>query len=156
VSYDCSLVFVPEGEDEVAEYDWENFPPSKIKGAKNSFTIIDECSGIEGKLITRNAFIHGQVNGLVFAENVCIEKTGRVQGVIFCRNLTVFGSAQANIICDNIFVRSGGSLSAILKYRNLTIEPGGSVGGKFERRLVIEGKAAQESDRPAPRAALFG
>jgi cytoskeletal protein CcmA (bactofilin family) len=139
VTYDCSLVYVPQHEGEVAEYDWESFPPSKVSGGKNGFTIIDEYSGIEGKLIARNAFIHGQVQGLVFAENVTIEKTGRVNGVIFCRNLTVFGNVQGNIICDSIFVRSSGVLSAMLKYKNLRIEPGGSVGGKFEKRVMIDG-----------------
>ena len=140
MTYDCSLVYVPQHEGEVAEYDWETFPPSKIAGGKTGFTILDEYSGIEGKLIARNAFIHGQVQGLVFAENVTIEKTGRINGVIFCRNLTVFGNVAGNIICDSIFVRAGGVLSSVLKYKNLRIEPGGSVGGKFEKRVVIDAK----------------
>ena len=141
MTYDCSLVYVPQHEGEVAEYDWEAFPPSKVAGGKNGFTILDEYSGIEGKLIARNVFIHGQVQGLVFAENVTIEKTGRVNGVIFCRNLTVFGSVAGNIICDSIFVRTGGVLSSVLKYKNLRIEPGGTVGGKFEKRVVIDARA---------------
>jgi len=141
VTYDCSLVYVPQHEDEVAEYDWEQFPPSKVSGGKNGFTIIDEYSGIEGKLIARNAFIHGQVQGLVFAENVTIEKTGRVNGVIFCRNLTVFGKVDASIICDSIFVRTGGVMTSMLKYKNLRIEQGGAVGGKFEKRVVIDARA---------------
>jgi len=157
VTYDCSLVYVPQKEEEVADYDWANFPPSKVDSGRGSFTIIDECTGIDGKLITRNAFIHGQIDGLVFAENVTIEKTGRVRGVIFCRNLTVLGNVRANIVCDSIFVRSGGVLSAMLKYKNLKIEPGGSVGGKFERRLVIEGKSqpVTEQDDAAHRSARF-
>ncbi len=137
--YDCSLITVPQNEDDIADYDWENFPPSKVPG--RGFTILDESAAIEGKLIARNAFIHGQIQGLVFAENVTIEKTGRVSGVIFCRTLTLFGTARANIICDSIFVRSGGVLSAMLKYKSLKVEPGGSVGGKFERRVVIDGAA---------------
>lgn len=141
MTYDCSLVYVPQHEDEVAEYDWEQFPPSKVSGGKNGFTIIDEYSGIEGKLIARNAFIHGQVQGLVFAENVTIEKTGRVNGVIFCRNLTVFGKVDASIICDSIFVRTGGVMTSMLKYKNLRIEQGGAVGGKFEKRVVIDARA---------------
>ena len=141
MTYDCSLVYVPQHEDEVAEYDWEQFPPSKVSGGKNGFTIIDEYSGIEGKLIARNAFIHGQVQGLVFAENVTIEKTGRVNGVIFCRNLTVFGKVDANIICDSIFVRTGGVMTSMLKYKNLRIEQGGAVGGQFEKRVVIDARA---------------
>ncbi len=138
--YDCTRIVIPEREDEVAEYDWENFPPSRY-GARHGFTIIDEATGIEGRLITRTAFIHGQIDGLVFAENVTVEKTGRVKGVIFCRTLTVFGRVQANIICDNIHVRAGGVLSSMLKYRSLIIEPGGIVAGKFERRTLIEAKA---------------
>ena len=141
MTYDCSLVYVPQHEDEVAEYDWEQFPPSKVSGGKNGFTIIDEYSGIEGKLIARNAFIHGQVQGLVFAENVTFEKTGRVNGVIFCRNLTVFGKVDASIICDSIFVRTGGVMTSMLKYKNLRIEQGGAVGGKFEKRVVIDARA---------------
>ena len=94
-----------------------------------------------GKLIARNAFIHGQVQGLVFAENVTIEKTGRVNGVIFCRNLTVFGKVDASIICDSIFVRTGGVMTSMLKYKNLRIEQGGAVGGKFEKRVVIDARA---------------
>lgn len=138
--YDCTRIVVPEREDEVAEYDWENFPPSRY-GGRHGFTIIDEATGIEGRLITRTAFIHGQVDGLVFAENVTVEKAGRVKGVIFCRTLTVFGRVQANIVCDNIHVRAGGTLSSMLKYRSLIIEPGGNVAGKFERRTVIEARA---------------
>jgi cytoskeletal protein CcmA (bactofilin family) len=149
VTYDCASVYVPQHENEVAEYDWESFPPSKVSGGKNGFTIIDEYSGIEGKLIARNAFIHGQVRGLVFAENVTIEKTGRVKGVIFCRNLTIFGSVEANIVCDSIFVRTGGVLSSVLKYKNLRIEPGGSVGGKFEKRMVIDAKAKAQHPKAA-------
>ncbi len=136
--YDCSRIVVPQMEEDVAEYDWENFPPGKVAG--RSFTIIDESAGIEGKLIARSAYIHGQIQGLVFAETVTVEKTGRVSGVIFCRNLIVFGNVRADIVCDNIFVRPGGVLSAMLKYRNLKVEPGGSVGGRFERRVVIDGK----------------
>ncbi len=141
--YDCSRIVIPRMEEEVADYDWENFPPSKVAG--RAFTIIDESAGIEGKLIARNAFIHGQIQGLVFAENVTVEKTGRVSGVIFCRTLTVFGSVRADIVCDSIFVRAGGALSAMLKYKSLKVEPGGSVGGRFERRVVIEGRSSHRA-----------
>jgi cytoskeletal protein CcmA (bactofilin family) len=64
-----------------------------------------------------------------------------VDGVIFCRSLTVLGSVRANIVCDNILVRSGGRLAATLKYRTMKVEPGGLVGGQFERRVVIDGRA---------------
>ena len=140
--YDCSLITVPQREDEVAEYDWASFPPSKYGKGKTSFSIIDEATGIDGKLIARTTFIHGQVKGLIFAEHVTVEPTGRVDGVIFCRSLTVLGSVRANIVCDNILVRSGGRLAATLKYRTMKVEPGGLVGGQFERRVVIDGRAA--------------
>ncbi|MDB5734863.1 MAG: hypothetical protein JWP16_1222 [Alphaproteobacteria bacterium] len=148
--YDCSRVVVPQHEDDVALFDWENFPPSKFQGAKSSFTIIDECTGIDGKLIARNAFIHGQVQGLVFAEHVTVEKTGLVTGVIFCRTLTIFGKVQANIVCDSILVRDGGKLSSFLKYRALRIEQGGQVAGKFERRCVIDQQGRPQNQTEAP------
>jgi cytoskeletal protein CcmA (bactofilin family) len=141
--YDCTRIAVPQHEHEIAEYDWENFPPSRY-GGRHGFTIIDEATGIEGKLVARHAYIHGQIEGLLFAEHVVIEKTGRVKGVIFCRTLTVFGAVHANIICDNIHVRAGGTLTAVLKYRNMMVEPGGSVGGKFERRTVIDALPARK------------
>lgn len=143
--YDCTRIVVPQDEDAVAEYDWENFPPAKYHKGKTSFSIIDESTGIEGRLIARTAFIHGQVQGLVFAEHVTVEPTGRVDGVIFCRTLAVLGSVRANIVCDNILVRSGGRLSATLKYRSMKIEPGGLVGGCFERRVIIDGRARSAS-----------
>jgi cytoskeletal protein CcmA (bactofilin family) len=139
--YDCTRIIVPQSEEAVAEYDWANFPPAKFHKGKTSFSIIDESTGIEGKLIAGTAFIHGQVQGLVFAEHVTIEPTGRVDGIIFCRTLAVLGSVCANIICDNILVRSCGRLSATLKYRSMKIEPGGLVGGRFERRVIIDGRA---------------
>lgn len=144
--YDCSLIFVPQREEDVAEYDWGSFPPNKYHKSKASFSIIDESAGIEGKLIARTAFIHGQVQGLVFAEHVTIEATGRVDGVIFCRTLSVLGAVRANIVCDNVLVRSGGRLSANLKYRSMKVEPGGLVGGRFERRVVIDAKARPVAD----------
>ncbi len=135
--YDCSLITVPQREDEVADYDWENFPPSRHCKGKTSFCIIDACTGIEGKLITRTAFIHGQVHGLVFAEHVTVEPMGTVDGLIFCRTLTVLGAIHADVICDSVLVRSGGCLSATLKYRTIRIEAEGLVGGLFERRLAV-------------------
>jgi cytoskeletal protein CcmA (bactofilin family) len=141
--YDCSLIAVPQREDEVADYDWENFPPSRHCGGKTSFCIVDACTGIEGKLITRTAFVHGRVQGLVFAEHVTVEPTGRVNGVIFCRTLAVLGAIHADVICDNVRVRSGGWLSGTLKYRTIRIEAGGLVGGRFERRAVTDGRAGR-------------
>jgi len=150
VVYDCSLITVPQDEEALAEYDWENFPPRRQDNGRGSFSIIDECTGIEGKLITRQAFIHGQLQGLVFAENVVVERTGRINGVILCRTLTIFGSVKANIVCDHILVRSGGLLSANLKYRSLKVEPGGSVGGKFQRRTLVDAAPVAPAGMPVP------
>lgn len=140
--YDCSRVVVPQGEDELAEYDWENFPPSKLSHGKTSFTVIDEFTGINGKLVTRNAFIHGQIEGLVFAEHVTIEKTASVNGFIFCRTLSISGKVNAHIVCDNVFVRGGGALAGVMKYQSIKIEVGASVAGKFERRIVLNQSTA--------------
>ena len=139
MKYDYALVTVPQGEKEVAEFDWDRlFPPKKPNSGKFSFSVIDECTGIVGKLVTRNAFIHGQIDGLVFAEHVTVEKTAIVKGVIFCRTLNIIGSVNAHIICDSVLVRDGATLSSVLKYRTMKIEDGGSVTGKFERRILIE------------------
>ena len=120
--YDCSLIFVPQREEDVAEYDWGSFPPNKYHKSKASFSIIDESAGIEGKLIARTAFIHGQVQGLVFAEHVTIEATGRVDGVIFCRTLSVLGAVRANIVCDNVLVRAGVAWKTSQRFRLFGIE----------------------------------
>lgn len=145
MTFDCVRLTIPQGEQDLADYDWDNFLPSRLDRGRGSFTIIDELTGIEGKLVTRNAYIHGQVEGLVFAEHVTIEKTGRVGGRIFCRNLTVLGQVHgAEIVCDNVLVRSGGRLSATLKYKNLKIEQGGTVAGRFERRVLIDARAKDQ------------
>ena len=138
MKYDYSLVVVPQGEEDLAEFDWENFLPNKIGRGKTSFSIIDESTGIDGKLVARTAFIHGEVDGLVFAEHVTVEKTGIVKGVIFCRTLTILGHVKANVICDNAFIRDLGLLSGILKYKTLKIESNASIIGKFERRILID------------------
>jgi cytoskeletal protein CcmA (bactofilin family) len=140
--YDCSLVAVPQSEKDVDEFNWANFPPSQVNSEGTRFAIVDECSGISGKLISSNTFIHGQVDGLVFAENVTVEKTGLVRGIIFCRTLIIHGSVFANIICDGLAVRRGGILSGTLKYRQLKIDAEGQVAGKFERRGGPGGDAA--------------
>jgi hypothetical protein len=150
VTYGCSLVYVPQKEEEVADYDWANFPPSKVESGRSSFTIIDECTGIDGKLITRNLYPWADRRaGVCRKLHHRKDRPGPRRN--FCRNLMVMGNVHANIVCDSIFVRSGGVLSAMLKYKNFKIEPGGSVGGKFERRLVIEGQSqpvTQEDDAP--------
>lgn len=152
--HDYSLVVVPQREDEVANFDWDKLSPVKQARGKSSFSVIDEATGIVGKLIARNTFIHGEIEGLVFAEHVTIEKTGRVSGVIFCRSLTVFGNVRANIICDSVFVRGDGSLVGTLKYRTLKLEPGANVSGMFERRVGIPHQARTPMPRDA-RASPF-
>lgn len=131
---DTAHLSVPQSEKEIAEFDWRNFPPIRLMGENRCFSMIDECTTVIGKLITGNAFIHGQIDGLVFAEHVAVEKTGTVKGVIFCRTLSIFGRVNANVICDSVIIREGGSLSAVLKYKSMKIDPGGSITGWFERR----------------------
>jgi cytoskeletal protein CcmA (bactofilin family) len=151
VKYDYALVTVPQGEKEVAEFDWDRlFPSKKPNSGKFTFSVIDECTGIVGKLVTRNAFIHGQIDGLVFAEHVTVEKTATVKGVIFCRTLNIIGSVNAHIICDSVIVRDGATLSSVLKYRTMKIEEGGSVAGRFERRILIDQSAEASARRDFP------
>ena len=133
---------VPQSEKEIAEFDWRNFPPIKMMGENRCFSMIDECTTVVGNLITGNAFIHGLIDGLVFAEHVAVEQTGTVKGVIFCRTLSIFGRVNANVICDQVVIREGGSLSAVLKYKSMKIDPGGSISGWFERRGGGKDRAA--------------
>jgi cytoskeletal protein CcmA (bactofilin family) len=145
VKRDYSLVVVPQGEDEVATFDWNNFLPSKLFQGKSSFSVIDESTGIDGKLITRTAFIHGQIKGLIFAEHVHVEKTAVVNGIIFCRTLSIYGNVKANIVCSTVIIRNGGMLSGVLKYQAMKIESGASVNGKFEKRTIIDQQGATDS-----------
>lgn len=150
--YDYSTLVVPQREDELAAFDWENFLPSKLTRGKRCFSIVDEGTGIEGKFIARTAFIHGEIQGLVFAEHVTVEKTGIVQGVIFCRTLCIIGHVKADVVCDNVFIRDGGLMSGALKYKTLKIESDAAILGKFERR-----GAPGEADRGwAAETALAG
>jgi len=109
VRYDYASLVVPQREDELAAFDWENFLPSKLTRGKRCFSIVDEGTGIEGKFIARTAFIHGEIQGLVFAEHVTVEKTGIVNGIIFCRTLCIIGHVKADVVCDNVFIRDGGA-----------------------------------------------
>jgi cytoskeletal protein CcmA (bactofilin family) len=131
---DTAHLAVPQSEKEIAEFDWRNFPPIRQMGDNRCFSMIDEFTSVIGKLITANAFIHGHIDGLVFAEHVAVEKTGTVKGVIFCRTLSVFGKVNANVICDTVVIRDGGAMSSVLKYRSMKIDPGGTITGWFERR----------------------
>ena len=135
------IAIVPQSEDEVAEFSWDEFLPSKLAANSKSFSVIDEFTSITGKYITKNAFIHGSVDGLVFAEDVVIEETGHVNGFIFCRTLSIRGHVHANVICDSVIVREGAVLQTNLKYKSLKILPGGKVTGSLESRNVKRGEA---------------
>ena len=135
---DFAPVVVPQTEDEVAEFNWDNLNSSHANDSPCSFSVIDEYTRFIGKLIARNVFIHGNVEGLVFAENVTIERSANVKGVIFCRALDIFGRVNANIVCDRVFIRSSGHLMATLKYKILKIAHGGSVTGKLEKRYSLD------------------
>ena len=138
MKYDYSSLVVPQREEELSGFDWENFLPRKITRGKRCFSIVDEGTGIEGKFIARTAFIHGEIQGLVFAEHVTVEKTGIVHGVIFCRTLCIIGHVKANVVCDNVFIRDGGLMSGALKYKTLKIESDAAITGKFERRASVD------------------
>ncbi|MES2472128.1 MAG: polymer-forming cytoskeletal protein [Pseudomonadota bacterium] len=153
MNYDYSSLVVPQREEELAAFDWQNFMPSKITRGKRCFSIVDEGTGIEGKFIARTAFIHGEIQGLVFAEHVTVEKTGIVHGVIFCRTLCIIGHVKANVVCDNVFIRDGGLMSGALKYKTLKIESDAAITGKFERRTLV---SDQDSQGWAAETALAG
>ena len=135
--YDLSSLTVPDSEDAVEHFDWAAFPPAAISKKNNFFLIVDESTGISGKLLTWTAFIHGQVDGLIFAEHVQVEETGHVSGLIFCRTLQVIGSVSANVICDTVHVKGRGVLSGTVKHKSVRIEDSGRVAGSFERRSGI-------------------
>ncbi len=125
---------VPQSEEEVARFDWASFAPAAANRKTNFFLIVDEATGIMGKLVTWTTFIHGEVDGLVFAEHVQVEETGRVKGLIFCRTLTVLGQVSADVICDSVHVRGQGVLSGVVRHKTVKIEGAGQVTGQFARR----------------------
>jgi len=131
VKYDLAI---PESEEDVARFDWAAFPPAAANRKTNFFLIVDEATGIKGKLVTWTTFIHGEVDGLVFAEHVQVEETGRVRGLIFCRSLTVMGQVSADVICDSVHVRGNGILSGAVRHKTVKIEGAGQVTGHFARR----------------------
>jgi cytoskeletal protein CcmA (bactofilin family) len=120
--------------EEVEKFDWANFPPALANRKSNFFLIVDEATGIKGKLVTWTTFIHGQVDGLVFAEHVTVEQSGSVRGVIFCRSLTVLGAVNASVIAENVHIRDNGVLNGVVKHKSLKIDTEGQVTGSFERR----------------------
>jgi len=132
VKYDLAI---PESEEEAARFDWAAFSPAAANRKTNFFLIVDEATGIKGKLVTWTTFIHGEVDGLVFAEHVQVEETGRVHGRIFCRTLTVMGQVSADVICDSLHVRGQGILSGTVRHKTVKIEGAGQVTGSFARRV---------------------
>ncbi len=134
-----STLRVPENEEEVDAFDWKAFPPAIANRKSNFFLIVDAATGISGKLVTWTAFIHGQVEGLVFAEHVTVEESGTVKGLIFCRTLTVLGMVHADVICDTLHVRGQGVLTGVVKHKQVKIEGEGQVTGKFARRGRVPG-----------------
>jgi len=156
MKYELPYLTVPETVEEVEKFDWANFPPALANRKSNFFLIVDEATGIKGKLVTWTTFIHGQVDGLVFAEHVTVEKSGSVKGVIFCRTLQVLGTVNASVIADTVHIRDNGVLNGVVKHKALKIESDGLVTGNFERRGGGEQEAAQEAgtayfSRPARR-----
>jgi cytoskeletal protein CcmA (bactofilin family) len=137
VKFNYSLVVVPQREDQVAAFDWDRLFSCVPSRGKGSFSIIDDATGINGKVVARNTFIRGHVEGLVFAEHVTVEKTGYVSGVIFCRTLTIFGDVRANIVCDDVYVRGDGTMHSTIKYKTLKFDAGADVNGNFEKRRAI-------------------
>lgn len=151
MKYELAYLTVPETVEEVEKFDWANFPPALANRKSNFFLIVDEATGIRGKLVTWTTFIHGQVDGLVFAEHVTVEKSGSVKGVIFCRTLQVLGTVNANVIADNVHIRDNGVLNGVVKHKALKIESDGLVTGSFERR----GGGGQEEAMPEAGATYF-
>ncbi|MBV9550510.1 MAG: polymer-forming cytoskeletal protein [Alphaproteobacteria bacterium] len=139
---DFSTLRVPEKDEEVDAFDWKAFPPAIANRKSNFFLIVDAASAFCGKLVTWTAFIHGQVEGLVFAEHVTVEESGVVKGLIFCRTLTVLGRVDADVICDTLHVRGQGILTGAVKHKQVKIEGEGLVTGKFARRQSGAGRAA--------------
>jgi cytoskeletal protein CcmA (bactofilin family) len=140
--FNFSALAVPERQEEIDNFDWVSFPPAAASRKSNFFLIVDETTGLKGKLVTWTTYIHGEVDGLVFAEHVTVEQSGSVKGLIFCRTLTVMGHVSADVICDSVLVRGGGVLSGGVKHKTLKIDAEGMVTGTFERRSSAPGESA--------------
>ena len=105
----------PESEAEIEAFDWKAFPPAVANRKNNFFLIVDGSTGLSGKVVTWTTFIHGQVEGVLFAEHVTVEETGIVKGRVFCRTMTVMGKVEADVTCDTLHVRGQGVLSGAVE-----------------------------------------
>lgn len=124
----------PESEAEIEAFDWKAFPPAVANRKNNFFLIVDGSTGLSGKVVTWTTFIHGQVEGTLFAEHVTVEETGIVKGRVFCRTMTVMGKVEADVTCDALHVRGQGVLSGAVRHKSVKIEGNGQVTGSFARR----------------------
>ena len=131
---DFAALRLPESDAEVDAFDWKAFPPAVANRKNNFFLIVDASTGLNGKLVTWTTFIHGQVDGVLFAEHVTVEESGIVKGLVFCRTMTVMGRVEADVICDTLHVRGTGVLSGAVRHKSVKIEGEGQVTGSFACR----------------------
>ena len=131
---DFAALRLPESDAEVDAFDWKAFPPAVANRKNNFFLIVDASTGLNGKLVTWTTFIHGQVDGVLFAEHVTVEESGIVKGRVFCRTMTVMGKVEADVVCDTLHVRGTGILSGAVRHKSLKIEGEGQVSGSFACR----------------------
>jgi cytoskeletal protein CcmA (bactofilin family) len=129
-----ACLHVPETEAEVEAFDWASFPPAIANRKNKFFLIVDAATGLSGKVVTWTAFVHGEVDGLLFAEHVTVEESGILKGQVFCRTMTVMGKVEADVICDTLHVRGQGVLSGEVRHKSVKIEGDGQVTGRFARR----------------------
>jgi cytoskeletal protein CcmA (bactofilin family) len=134
MKYDFAALRPPESEAEIDAFDWKVFPPVIANRKSNFFLIVDASTGLSGKVVTWTAFIHGQVDGMLFAEHVTVEEGGVVKGRVFCRTMTVMGRVEADVVCDTLHVRGSGVLSGAVRHKSVKIEGEGQVTGSFARR----------------------
>jgi len=141
---DFAALRPPEGEAEIDAFDWATFPPAVANRKNSFFLIVDAASGLAGKVVTWTTFIHGQVDGILFAEHVTVEEGGIVKGRVFCRTMTVMGRVEADVICDTLHVRGQGILSGAVRHKSVKIEGDGQVTGSFacRTRKPEKGRAA--------------
>lgn len=134
MKYDFAALRLPESETELDGFDWKAFPPAIANRKNNFFLIVDASTGLSGKVVTWTTFIHGQVDGILFAEHVTVEEGGIVKGRVFCRTMTVMGKVEADVICDTLHVRGQGILSGAVRHKSVKIEGEGQVTGSFACR----------------------